>query len=106
MKTPPPRHACCCARRREVDRARECSRYGVILGTLGRQGNPAILQRLEEQLVAKGKEYTVVLLSEIMPGKARGCCACCAAGAARSAQRGGHPWLQAHRVCAAAADPL
>ncbi len=57
--------------RSEVDRARPCSSFGLILGTLGRQGNPAILERLEAQLTAKGKQYVVILLSEILPSKVR-----------------------------------
>ncbi|ETO27629.1 dph2-like ovca [Reticulomyxa filosa] len=39
--------------------------WGIILGTLGRQGNPNILKRLEEMLVAKHIPYIVILLSEI-----------------------------------------
>jgi 2-(3-amino-3-carboxypropyl)histidine synthase len=44
-------------------------RYGLVLGTLGRQGNPVILERLERRLVAAGKRYFVLLLSELSPAK-------------------------------------
>ena len=43
--------------------------FGVILGTLGRQGNPAIVQRLRKALTAAGKRHFVLLLSEITPAK-------------------------------------
>ena len=43
--------------------------FGVILGTLGRQGNPAILSKIKALLTKHGKRCFIVLLSEIMPGK-------------------------------------
>ncbi len=42
---------------------------GIILGTLGRQGSPNILNHLEDVLRSRGIAYTVVLLSEIFPKK-------------------------------------
>lgn len=56
-------------RRAAVAKARQAKKFGLILGTLGRQGNPNVLERLEEVLRARGKPYVVVLLSEIFPGK-------------------------------------
>jgi 2-(3-amino-3-carboxypropyl)histidine synthase len=41
----------------------------VILGTLGRQGNPAILTRLEDRLTTLNIPYITILLSEISPAK-------------------------------------
>lgn len=38
-------------------------------GTLGRQGSPAVLTTLTEMVENAGKEYVVVLLSEIFPNK-------------------------------------
>lgn len=52
-----------------MDAARDAKRFGVILGTLGRQGNPAILSRLEERLDSQDKDYLTLLLSEISPAK-------------------------------------
>ncbi|CAJ0566309.1 unnamed protein product, partial [Mesorhabditis spiculigera] len=49
--------------------ARECTRFGVVLGALGRQGNTKVLQELVDKLKSKGKEVTVVVLSEIFPAK-------------------------------------
>ncbi|XP_030916476.1 2-(3-amino-3-carboxypropyl)histidine synthase subunit 1 [Geospiza fortis] len=43
--------------------------WGLILGTLGRQGSPSILQHLESRLRALGRPYVRVLLSEIFPSK-------------------------------------
>lgn len=56
-------------RRRAVEAARRASRFGIILGTLGRQGNPAILKHLEALFSSRGLRYSVVLLSEISPAK-------------------------------------
>jgi len=43
--------------------------WGVILGTLGRQGNPKILQVIVEKLRAKNVNVVSLLLSEIFPDK-------------------------------------
>ena len=48
---------------------RSANHFGVILGTLGRQGNPEILERLIKRLETAGKTYTIVLLTEIFPSK-------------------------------------
>jgi len=45
-----------------------CS-VGIILGTLGRQGNPAILTRIRSLLHSRGIRTMIVLLSEIFPKK-------------------------------------
>ena len=39
--------------------------FGIVLGTLGRQGNPAILEHLEGLVRSRGLSTTVVLLSEV-----------------------------------------
>lgn len=43
--------------------------FGLVLGTLGRQGNPKILYRLEAILKEKRIPYVIVLMSEITPQK-------------------------------------
>mmetsp|Transcript_24752 Transcript_24752/g.30444 ORF Transcript_24752/g.30444 Transcript_24752/m.30444 type:complete len:447 (+) Transcript_24752:111-1451(+) len=43
--------------------------YGIILGTLGRQGNPAILGNVRSLLRKHEKKCFVLLLSEIFPKK-------------------------------------
>ncbi|XP_012990521.1 2-(3-amino-3-carboxypropyl)histidine synthase subunit 1 isoform X1 [Esox lucius] len=52
-----------------IDKARSAQRWGLILGTLGRQGNPKVLEHLESKLESLGKSFTRVLLSEIFPSK-------------------------------------
>ncbi|KAK5581164.1 hypothetical protein RB653_001193 [Dictyostelium firmibasis] len=56
-------------RRDAIETASKAKKFGIILGTLGRQGSPKILDHLEQLLKSKGKEYTTVLLSEIFPAK-------------------------------------
>lgn len=43
--------------------------FGIILGTLGRQGNPAILGHIRSLLKKHKKRYFILLLSEIFPKK-------------------------------------
>ncbi|KAK6296682.1 hypothetical protein J4Q44_G00328240 [Coregonus suidteri] len=52
-----------------IDKARSAQRLGLILGTLGRQGNPKVREHLESKLESLGKSFTRVLLSEIFPSK-------------------------------------
>jgi 2-(3-amino-3-carboxypropyl)histidine synthase len=56
-------------RRDMVNRARGAKSFGIVLGTLGRQGNPAILDHLEKRMKGKGLPYTVFLISEMNPHK-------------------------------------
>ena len=42
---------------------------GIVLGTLGRQGNPSILRKVKEKLTSIGVRSFVVLMSEITPDK-------------------------------------
>ena len=39
--------------------------WGIVLGTLGRQGNTALLGRLQDALAAGGRDSVVVLMSEL-----------------------------------------
>lgn len=56
-------------RRGAIEKARGAKSWGIILGTLGRQGNPKILDHLEGRLRASGRSVVRVLLSEIFPQK-------------------------------------
>ncbi|KAM6573414.1 hypothetical protein CsatA_017494 [Cannabis sativa] len=56
-------------RRKAITKAKEAKNWGMILGTLGRQGNPRILEHLEKKMKEKGFSYTVVLMSEISPAR-------------------------------------
>jgi 2-(3-amino-3-carboxypropyl)histidine synthase len=56
-------------RRQAISTAAKARVWGVIVGTLGRQGNVSIVNSLVEDLAAAGKDAFVVLLSEIFPSK-------------------------------------
>lgn len=53
----------------QIDKAAQGQTWGLILGTLGRQGHPPILKYLEEQIKASNKQVIRILLSEIFPQK-------------------------------------
>uniref|UniRef100_A0A182QRW7 2-(3-amino-3-carboxypropyl)histidine synthase subunit 1 n=1 Tax=Anopheles farauti TaxID=69004 RepID=A0A182QRW7_9DIPT len=56
-------------RKRAIDGARDARRFGLILGTLGRQGSTKVLEHLERRLKHHGRDAIVILLSEIFPSK-------------------------------------
>nr|GMD98347.1 diphthamide biosynthesis protein 1 [Ipomoea batatas] len=56
-------------RRRAIEKAKEAKNWGVVLGTLGRQGNPRILDRLEKKMEEKDMTWTVIMMSEISPAR-------------------------------------
>ncbi|EHB07107.1 Diphthamide biosynthesis protein 1 [Heterocephalus glaber] len=63
-------HQCMQAARQEaIATARSAKSWGLILGTLGRQGSPKILEHLESRLLALGLPFVRLLLSEIFPSK-------------------------------------
>jgi 2-(3-amino-3-carboxypropyl)histidine synthase len=51
----------------EIEKAKKAGKWGLILGTLGRQGNPAILSNIQKQIMSAGKSFVVLLMSEIFP---------------------------------------
>ena len=56
-------------RRQAIATARTAGKWGLILGSLGRQGNPHTMALIEKALGAKGIPFVNLLLSEIFPGK-------------------------------------
>lgn len=58
-------------RRRAIAAAAPARTWGVVQGTLGRQGSPAIIRRLTATLAAAGRSLVVVLLSELSLPKLR-----------------------------------
>ena len=56
-------------RKEAIAKAASAKCYGLILGTLGRQGSPKILDFLKEKMKVAGIEHIVVMLSEIFPKK-------------------------------------
>lgn len=49
----------------QIEEAKKAKKWGIVLGTLGRQGNELILERLKEVMKRRGVEYDVLLLSEL-----------------------------------------
>lgn len=49
----------------QIEEAKKAQKWGIVLGTLGRQGNELILERLKEVMKRRGVEYDVLLLSEL-----------------------------------------
>lgn len=56
-------------RKDSISIARNAQTFGIVLGTLGRQGSTRILNHIETILKNNDKKYIVVLLSEIFPQK-------------------------------------
>ena len=56
-------------RRQAIQSAKKAKRWGLILGSLGRQGNPHTMSMIEKSLDERGILYVNLLLSEIFPGK-------------------------------------
>ena len=56
-------------RRDAISSARKAKKWGLILGSLGRQGNPHTMTMIENLLDAQEIPYVNLLLSEIFPGK-------------------------------------
>jgi 2-(3-amino-3-carboxypropyl)histidine synthase len=52
-----------------IEKARRAKKFGLILGTLGRQGSTKVLDYLQKRLKMHGRESSVILLSEIFPSK-------------------------------------
>ncbi|CAO1604465.1 Diphthamide biosynthesis protein 1 [Xanthoria calcicola] len=56
-------------RRQAIHQAKKATRWGLILGSLGRQGNPHTMTMIEGRLNERGIPFINLLLSEIFPGK-------------------------------------
>ena len=48
------------ARQNAIEKARKCKTWGLILGTLGRQGNPRVLKTLQDLMEENKCSYTLV----------------------------------------------
>lgn len=49
--------------------AKKAKRFGLIIGTLGRQGSPKVMDYIASQLTARHIPFISLLLSEIFPDK-------------------------------------
>ena len=56
-------------RRDAINTAKKAKKWGLILGSLGRQGNPHTMTMIEQHLNTQGTPFINILLSEIFPGK-------------------------------------
>lgn len=56
-------------RKNAIDQATSARKFGVILGTLGRQGSSKVVQYIQERISYHHKESALILLSEIFPAK-------------------------------------
>jgi 2-(3-amino-3-carboxypropyl)histidine synthase len=56
-------------RRDAISQAKGAKRWGLILGSLGRQGNPHTMTLIEDRLREESIPFINLLLSEIFPGK-------------------------------------
>jgi len=53
----------------EIQRAKEAQMFGIVFGTLGRQGSQNLLKEIEALLNKRGKKHFVIFMSEISPAK-------------------------------------
>jgi 2-(3-amino-3-carboxypropyl)histidine synthase len=60
-----------CIRKVAIEQAASAHVFGILMGTLGRQGNPAIVHNLQQKLKVHGKKSFLMLISEITPAKLR-----------------------------------
>ncbi|KAI0484099.1 putative diphthamide synthesis protein-domain-containing protein [Xylariaceae sp. FL0804] len=56
-------------RKAAITTAKSAKKWGLILGSLGRQGNPNTMALIEKKLEEMGVPWVNLLLSEIFPGK-------------------------------------
>jgi 2-(3-amino-3-carboxypropyl)histidine synthase len=56
-------------RKKAIDQSRDAKKFGLILGTLGRQGSNKVMQHLEKRLKFHKRDSVTILLSEIFPTK-------------------------------------
>lgn len=56
-------------RKEAIEQAKTAGTFGVIMGTLGRQGSPKVVDHLNKRLTESKKATVVILLSEIFPNK-------------------------------------
>lgn len=56
-------------RKDAIDKAANARKFGLILGTLGRQGSSKVMSYLKERLKHHKRESSLILLSEVFPAK-------------------------------------
>ncbi|XP_055628762.1 2-(3-amino-3-carboxypropyl)histidine synthase subunit 1 [Toxorhynchites rutilus septentrionalis] len=56
-------------RKKAIDDSRDAKKFGLILGTLGRQGSTKVMEHLQRRLKHHKRQAVIILLSEIFPNK-------------------------------------
>lgn len=56
-------------RKAAIDVGKRANHFGIVMGTLGRQGNPRVVDRILGLIGRRGKRATLFLMSEIFPSK-------------------------------------
>lgn len=56
-------------RKAAIDQASTATTFGLILGTLGRQGSTKVLEYIRNRIEHHNKKATIILMSEIFPSK-------------------------------------
>lgn len=56
-------------RKNAIDRASNAQTFGLILGTLGRQGSTKVMNYIKDRIAYHNKKSSLILLSEIFPAK-------------------------------------
>lgn len=56
-------------RKKAIDASRGATKFGLILGTLGRQGSTKVMEHLQKRLKQHNRKAVIILLSEIFPTK-------------------------------------
>jgi len=56
---------------KQIEQFKNAKYFGVIFGTLGRQGNPVILKRLCKILDKHNKKYAIIMINEITEKKVK-----------------------------------
>nr|NVI71001.1 putative diphthamide biosynthesis protein 1 [Cucujiformia] len=56
-------------RKKSIEDSAKAEKFGVIMGTLGRQGSPKVVEHIHQRLRNMNKKVALILLSEIFPKK-------------------------------------
>lgn len=56
-------------RKEAIEKAKAAQSFAIVMGTLGRQGHPRVVDRIIALAEKKGKRITLLLMSEIFPNK-------------------------------------
>lgn len=56
-------------RKNAIDQAKYAKKFGLILGTLGRQGSTKVMSYIQERIAYYKRDSSLILLSEVFPSK-------------------------------------